>query len=42
LAVIKKLTVAIGAWQTRHRDLVELDAIDAGLLLVVRGSWSLG
>lgn len=26
-----------GAWQTRHRDLDNLDAIDAGLRLVVRG-----
>lgn len=25
-----------GAWQTRHRDLTNLDAIDAGLRLVVR------
>lgn len=27
-----------GAWHTRHRDLLNLDAIDAGLRLVVRGS----
>lgn len=26
-----------GAWQTRHRDLLDLEAIDAGLRLVVRG-----
>ena len=25
-----------GAWQTRHRDLLNLDAIDAGLRLIVR------
>jgi SAM-dependent methyltransferase len=25
-----------GAWQTRHRDLLDLDAIDAGLRLIVR------
>jgi hypothetical protein len=25
-----------GTWQTRHRDLLDLDAIDAGLRLVVR------
>jgi hypothetical protein len=25
-----------GAWQTRHRDLLSLDAIDAGLRLIVR------
>ncbi|MGA8546143.1 MAG: class I SAM-dependent methyltransferase [Mycobacterium sp.] len=25
-----------GAWQTRHRDLLDLDAIDAGLRIVVR------
>jgi hypothetical protein len=25
-----------GAWQTRHQDLLNLDAIDAGLRLIVR------